>query len=127
MPTVMIADFAGMLPLRDPILLPDNTAQLAENCWLYRGQIRGFRSADAVAVAAYADTQQIYRIPRNTIIPQTFRRLDHCGWSFLIPIWRLFVILRWGILIIAIIFFLVTNIIRRGTTRMAGNISGSSI
>ena len=72
MPTVMIADFAGMLPLRDPILLPDNTAQLAENCWLYRGQIRGFRSAEAAAVAAYADSQQIYRIPRNTDNPPDF-------------------------------------------------------
>jgi hypothetical protein len=68
----MIADFAGMLPIRDPILLPDNNAQLAENCWLYRGQIRGFRAAAAVTQAAYADTQQIYRIPRNTDNPPDF-------------------------------------------------------
>ena len=68
----MIADFAGMLPIRDPILLPDNNAQLAENCWLYRGQIRGFRAAAAVAQAKYADTKQVYRIPRNTANPPDF-------------------------------------------------------
>jgi hypothetical protein len=68
----MIADFAGMLPIRDPILLPDNNAQLAENCWLYRGQIRGFRAAAPVAMAQYADTQQVYRIPLNTDNPPDF-------------------------------------------------------
>ena len=69
---MMIADFAGMLPIRDPLLLPDNNAQLAENCWLYRGQIRGFRAMAACAMAAYADTQSIYRIPRNTANPPDF-------------------------------------------------------
>jgi hypothetical protein len=68
----MIADFAGMLPIRDPILLPDNNAQLANNTWLYRGQIRGFRAAAAVATAQYADTQQVYRIPTNTDNPPDF-------------------------------------------------------
>jgi hypothetical protein len=68
----MIADFAGMLPIRDPILLPDNNAQLANNAWLYRGQIRGFRSAAAVATAQYADTQQVYRIPLNNDNPPDF-------------------------------------------------------
>jgi hypothetical protein len=68
----MIADFAGMLPIRDPILLPDNNAQLAENAWLYRGQVRGFRASAAVAQAAFADTQQVFRIPRNTDNPPDF-------------------------------------------------------
>jgi hypothetical protein len=68
----MIADFAGMLPLRDPILLPDNNAQLANNAWLYRGQIRGFRAAAAVTNVQYDDTQQIYRIPLNNNNPPDF-------------------------------------------------------
>ena len=68
----MIADFAGMLPIRDPILLPDNNAQLCENAWLYRGQIRGFRTSAAVATTLYADSQQIYRIPRTTASPPDF-------------------------------------------------------
>ena len=68
----MIADFSGMLPLRDPILLPDNNGQLANNAWLYRGQVRGFRSAQPVYTAKYTDTQQIYRIPTNTSNPPDF-------------------------------------------------------
>ena len=68
----MIADFSGMLPIRDPVLLPDNNAQLANNAWTYRGQIRGFRTADAVAVALHADTQQIYRIPITDVNPPDF-------------------------------------------------------
>lgn len=68
----MIADFAGMLPLRDPLLLPDNNAQLAENAWLYRGQVRGFRASNDVAQTSYADTTQIYRIPLNNANPPDF-------------------------------------------------------
>ena len=72
MPTVMIADFSGMLPLRDSMLLPDNNAQLANNCYLYRGQVRGFRSATEVYDTLYTDTQQIYRIPKNQDNPPDF-------------------------------------------------------
>jgi hypothetical protein len=59
----MIADFAGMNPLRDPVLLPDNNAQYADNAWLYQGQVRGFRHGTDIYDTKYADTQQIYRIP----------------------------------------------------------------
>jgi len=68
----MIADFSGMLPLRDAVLLPDNNAQLADNAWLYRGQVRGFRSAQSVYSILYADTLQVYRIPLNTANPPDF-------------------------------------------------------
>jgi len=68
----MIADFAGMLPLRDPILLPDNNAQYANSAWLYRGEVRGYRAAPAVATTKYADTTQIYRIPLNNDNPPDF-------------------------------------------------------
>lgn len=68
----MIADFSGMLPLRDPLLLPDNNAQYADNCWLYRGQVRGFRRGPSVHNFVYADTQQVYRIPKNKANPPDF-------------------------------------------------------
>jgi hypothetical protein len=68
----MIADFSGMLPLRDPVLLPDNNAQLANNCWLYRGQVRGFRSATPVYTTKYTDTQLVYRIPTTTNVTPDF-------------------------------------------------------
>jgi hypothetical protein len=68
----MIADFSGMLPLRDPILLPDNNGQMADNCWLYRGQVRGFRAANPVYTVQHTDTQQVYRIPTNNNNPPDF-------------------------------------------------------
>jgi hypothetical protein len=63
MPVVAIQDFSGMMPLRDPLLLPDNNAQYTENTWLYKGGIRGFRHAQNVYTLQYTDTQQLYRIP----------------------------------------------------------------
>lgn len=68
----MIADFAGMMPLRDPLLLPDNNAQYADNTWLYRGQVRGFRKGPSVHNFVYTDTQQVYRIPKNNDSPPDF-------------------------------------------------------
>lgn len=72
MPTVMIADFSGMMPLRDPVLLPDNNAQIADNCWLYRGQVRGFRTESFVYDVIYDDTQSVYRIPIDPNAPPDF-------------------------------------------------------
>ena len=72
MPTVMIADFSGMMPLRDPVLLPDNNAQYADNCWLYRGQVRGFRAENFVYDVHYDDTQSVYRIPIDPNAPPDF-------------------------------------------------------
>ena len=64
MTAVAIADFSGMMPLRDPILLPDNYSQYAKNTWLYRGAIRGYRDADSVySIEHPLTTKQIYRIP----------------------------------------------------------------
>ncbi len=68
----MIADFAGMAPLRDALLLPDNNAQYADNCWLYRGQVRGFRKAALAYTTLYDDTTSIYRIPKDPNAPPDF-------------------------------------------------------
>ena len=72
MATIMIADFTGMTPIRDPLLLPDNTAQDCVNAWLYRGQVRGFRTSIEVYQSVYADTQQVYRIPKDPTVPFDF-------------------------------------------------------
>jgi hypothetical protein len=65
MTAIGIADFSGMLPLRDPILLPDNNAQYSNNTWLYRGAIRGFRYQHSIATLKRSTSQQVYRIPLN--------------------------------------------------------------
>jgi len=63
----MIANFSGMLPLRDPLLLPDINSQLSVNTWLYLGAIRGFRNAEPVYTYRYGDTKQVYRIPGTDV------------------------------------------------------------
>lgn len=68
----MIADFSGMLPLRNPLLLPDTNAQYSENTWLYQGAVRGFRIDNPVYSIKYADTQQVYRIPNSDVNPPDF-------------------------------------------------------
>jgi hypothetical protein len=66
MTTVGIADFSGMMPLRDPILLPDNYSQFSRNTWLYRGAIRGYRVSPIVYTLKRPFTsKQVYRIPLN--------------------------------------------------------------
>lgn len=72
MTTVIIANFAGMQPVLDASLLPDSNAQYAENTWLYRGLIRGFRHATLAHQDLYTDTQQVYRIPKTTTNPPDF-------------------------------------------------------
>ena len=72
MTTVMVADFSGMTPIRNPLLLPDNNAAFAENTWLYTGKVRGFRHANPVYAIQYADTQLVYRIPKSDTDVQDF-------------------------------------------------------
>jgi hypothetical protein len=78
----MIADFSGMLPLRDALLLPDNNARFARNCWLYRGQVRGFRKGPSVHQLAYADTKQVFRIPLTDANPPLFTDTDSLWLEF---------------------------------------------
>jgi hypothetical protein len=68
----MIADFSGMRPLRNPLLLPDNNAQFAVDAWLYQGAIRGFRHSTSVYTLKYTGTQQVYRIPNSDVNPPDF-------------------------------------------------------
>jgi hypothetical protein len=68
----MIADFSGMMPIRDPILLPDVNAQYAENAWLYEGAVRGFRQENPVYTILYSDTQRVYRVPISITNPPDF-------------------------------------------------------
>ena len=64
MTVVAIADFSGMLPLRDPVLLPDNYSQFSMNTWLYRGAVRGFRVGPPIyKIKRPLTTKQVYRIP----------------------------------------------------------------
>lgn len=73
MATIGFADMSGMLPLRDPVLLPDNYAQYSENTWLYKGAARGLRISQPVFTLARPSTsKQVFRIPLTTANPPDF-------------------------------------------------------
>ena len=64
MTTIGVADFSGMMPLRNAILLPDNNSQYSKNTWLYQGAVRGFRISPKVyTLQRPFTTKQVYRIP----------------------------------------------------------------
>jgi hypothetical protein len=68
-----LADFSGMMPIREPILLPDSYAQYSRNTWLYKGGIRGFRISQQVFTLVRPNTsKQVYRIPLNDANPADF-------------------------------------------------------
>src|SRR5208337_364574 len=55
-----------MMPLRQPILLPDNYSQFSQNTWLYKGALRGFRYSPPIyTLIRPATTKQVFRIPLN--------------------------------------------------------------
>jgi hypothetical protein len=82
MTTIMVADFSGMTPIRNPLLLPDNVAAFAENTWLYTGKVRGFRHANPVYAIQYADTKSVYRIPTSTVNPPDFTSAGSLWFEF---------------------------------------------
>lgn len=67
MTTLGIADFSGMMPLRDPVLLQDNYSQFSQNTWLYKGAMRGYRvSPHVYNLVRPLTSKQVYRIPLNS-------------------------------------------------------------
>lgn len=66
MPQIKLQDFSGMVPSRDPRLLPDNNAAYSRNTWLYRGSIQGYRSVTNRHTVSSSNVQGIYRIPLGT-------------------------------------------------------------
>lgn len=67
MTAIGIADFSGMLPLRDPVLLPVPNSQFSYNTWLYKGAVRGYRYSDPVFTATRSTSRQVWRIPTSDI------------------------------------------------------------
>lgn len=58
--------FGGMHPIRESRLLPDASAELAVNTWLYSGNIEGIRKPAAVHTLVNPAARSVFRIPRGT-------------------------------------------------------------
>lgn len=63
---ISMKGFSGMIPRRDPMMLPDSAAQVALNTKFWRQTLQAFRSPLAVASQTKGGTiQSIYRFGRN--------------------------------------------------------------
>jgi hypothetical protein len=73
MARIGIQNFMGMLPIKDPALVPDTAATYASNAYLYNGTVQGFRTASSVfALTNPGLTQQVYRIPNTDDVKPDF-------------------------------------------------------
>jgi len=62
-PPLKLSNFGGMIPAVDPNLLPENQAQRADNAWVYRGTVEGFRAPALVHTLTDPLATKVYRIP----------------------------------------------------------------
>ena len=72
MPIVSIQNFAGMSPMKDASVLPDNAASYCSNAYLYGGVVRGFGATNPVHTLAGAGIRSVYRIPPSPSAPLDF-------------------------------------------------------
>ena len=63
MPSLKIENFAGMIPARDPTLLPENAAGYSRNASLYKGNLQGFRQPSLVHTLSNSAAVMAYRVP----------------------------------------------------------------
>jgi hypothetical protein len=68
---ISITNFGGMMPRRNPALLPENAAQIARNCVLWHGDLRSLKAAQQVLTPTGigAAIKSIYRIGMS--LPET--------------------------------------------------------
>lgn len=84
MARIGIQNFMGMLPIKDPALIPDTAATYASNAYLYGGTVQGFRTASSVFTLKNPGvTQQVYRIPNTDATKPDF--LDSLWLEFTDP------------------------------------------
>lgn len=76
MATIKISTFGGIVPAADDRLLPENSAALAKNVWLYSGALQGFREKEPVHGLTGSKSCSAFRIPFN------FPDNEHIGSSF---------------------------------------------
>lgn len=67
MVALKIQSFGGMIPAEDDRLLPDTSATLAQNTWLYAGSLRGMPSRSQLYTCTSASTRTAFRIPLGAL------------------------------------------------------------
>ena len=63
MVAIKLQNFGGMVPAVDPHLLPQSSAEFAENAWVYNGSVQGFKRLRKVHTPVNPAAQKAFRIP----------------------------------------------------------------
>lgn len=63
MVALKMQNFGGMLPAVDRHLLPQTSAEIAENAFLYTGAVQGFKALKPVFTPTDPGTQKVFRVP----------------------------------------------------------------
>ena len=66
MTAIKVQAFGGMIPASDDRLLPDTSAALAENTWLYAGSLQGMPTRQVMHTCSSL-TRSVFRIPLGTL------------------------------------------------------------
>jgi hypothetical protein len=60
-----LQNFGGQIPAVDNRLLPQDSAALAQNAWVYTGALEGMRQHKLIYTPTNPDAKKIYRIPKQ--------------------------------------------------------------
>jgi hypothetical protein len=63
MVALKLQNFGGMIPAVDPHLLPNTSAQYAENAWVLTGAVQGFKALRKIYTPASTGTLKVFRVP----------------------------------------------------------------
>jgi hypothetical protein len=67
MPAIKLTAFGGMVPAQDDRLLPEQSAALAENTWLYSGALEGIRVPKLVHTCSNTNANRVFRVPKDQV------------------------------------------------------------
>lgn len=67
MPAIKLTAFGGMVPAQDDRLLPEQSASLAENTWLYSGALEGIRVPKLIHTCTNTNANRVFRVPKDQV------------------------------------------------------------
>lgn len=63
MVALKLQNFGGMVPAVDAHLLPNASAELAQNVWVYTGALQGYKQLRKIYTPLNSGTQKVFRVP----------------------------------------------------------------
>lgn len=63
MVALKLQNFGGMIPAVDPHLLPNTSAEIAEDVWVHTGALQGYKALRKIYDISNAGTHKVFRVP----------------------------------------------------------------